>query len=400
MPGVVSVQPSERSGDRRDPSHPLRRPGDYRSDGHRRRTWSRPERAYRLTRRRHPLATFTATLLAVLAPAFLVVAATDIAQPSHQSRQVVTGLTIPWAAGGMRIDPSGNLENFPGEWPDMPVQAVRLWDTRTAWLNIEQAQDQWEFAHLDANIQMALAKGARDITLVLWGTPTWAAASLNSNDAPWLGPGSASPPASAADWEDYVRHVVQRYAGQITAYEIGNEPNLAWFWRGTPEQLADLFSRAARIIHEIDPLAIVVAPAPLISSARDAKSFQPYFKALADSGAAVDVLAFHWYPGSLDPRALDVDWTAVRRAAAASGLPALPIWVTEAAYQDTGHTRASVARTLIPRTVAMAQALGIQPIYFYAWSDMPIGNLIPLHRGTMLESGLERSLRAGGRIQE
>ncbi|MDD2857073.1 MAG: hypothetical protein PHU75_00205 [Candidatus Nanopelagicales bacterium] len=64
------------------------------------------------------------------------------------------------------------------------------------------------------------------------------------------------------DWLDFVRHGVQRYAWQVTAYEIGNEPNLTLFWRGKPEQMAEMMSRAAAIIHEEDPNALVVAPAP------------------------------------------------------------------------------------------------------------------------------------------
>ncbi len=54
--------------ERRNPNHPLRRPGDYRPDGvTRRRRWFRYERHYRLTYRRRPLATVLSTIAAVLA---------------------------------------------------------------------------------------------------------------------------------------------------------------------------------------------------------------------------------------------------------------------------------------------------------------------------------------------
>ena len=82
-----------------------------------------------------------------------------------------------------------------GEWPDIPMASVRLWDTRTAWLHVEPAQDQWAFEMLDANIDMAMGHGVTDTTLVLWGTPGWAAESLSADDAPWLGPGVSGPAA-------------------------------------------------------------------------------------------------------------------------------------------------------------------------------------------------------------
>lgn len=56
-----------RTEDLRNPKHPLRRPEDYRADGTRRRRWSFPERKYRLSYRRHPLATAASTAAAILA---------------------------------------------------------------------------------------------------------------------------------------------------------------------------------------------------------------------------------------------------------------------------------------------------------------------------------------------
>ena len=341
-------------------------------------------------------ATFMSTLLAVLFPALLVVAGTPTDQRSPSttgSTPPIVGLTIPWAAGGLRINQAGATEQFAGEWPDLPVGAVRLWDTRTAWLNLEPAQDQWDFSRLDDNLRVAEANGVQDITMVLWGTPTWAASSLGPDDAPWLGPNSASPPAKLDDWEDFVRHVVRRYAGRITAYEVGNEPNLRMFWRGSPEQYAELVARAARIVHEEDPAALVAAPALLLSSPADDTTARSYFRALNSAQASVDVLAFHWYPKSAELSGLIAESKAVRKAARDTGLPALPIWVTEVGYPTGSRLKSSVVRTLIPQTVAMSSYLGIERLYFYAWSDLPISNLIPLHRGTALEAGLHEVLQ-------
>jgi hypothetical protein len=52
--------------EKRNPNHPLRRAKDYVGDK-RRRKWSKPERAYRLSSRRHPVATATSTVVAIVA---------------------------------------------------------------------------------------------------------------------------------------------------------------------------------------------------------------------------------------------------------------------------------------------------------------------------------------------
>lgn len=52
--------------EKRNPNHPLRRAKDY-VNGERRRKWSKPERAYRLSSRRHPVATAASTAVAIVA---------------------------------------------------------------------------------------------------------------------------------------------------------------------------------------------------------------------------------------------------------------------------------------------------------------------------------------------
>lgn len=71
--------------ERRDPNHPLRRVRDYRPDGTRTRRWSGPERSMRLSYRRRPLMTVAATLLAVVMPATIVVAASSIGSSPFRS---------------------------------------------------------------------------------------------------------------------------------------------------------------------------------------------------------------------------------------------------------------------------------------------------------------------------
>ncbi|MDD2857072.1 MAG: glycosyl hydrolase [Candidatus Nanopelagicales bacterium] len=117
--------------------------------------------------------------------------------------------------------------------------------------------------------------------------------------------------------------------------------------------------------------------------------YAPYFKALAATGAAIDALAFHWYPSTLSASGLDYTWSAMRRVAVLNGLGELPIWVTEVGFETQAKKSSSATvAAVVPQTLAMAKSLGIARVYFYAWSDLPIGNFISLHTGSVLERGL------------
>jgi hypothetical protein len=344
-------------------------------------------------------------LRAVLIAAFALLALAWPASPAAaheapvQDRAAVVcpvlpeiGMHVPWAAGGLRFDAAGQLEDFAGEWPDLPVRSLRLWDTRTAWLNLQPARDLWDFTHLDTHLDIARRNGVEHVTLVLWGTPRWAARDTAATDAPWLGPGSAAMPANIADWDAYVRAVATRYAGRIDAYEVGNEPNLVMFNRGTPAELAELVTRAARVIREADPAARIVAPAPVFTDASEVRAAREWWTALAGAGADVDAASFHWYPSELQPGRLRALTREVRSGLAAAGLPPMPLWLTEVSYaQQYAATPARVA-ALAARTHRAAAAAGLERVYWYAWSSLPIGNLVPLAAGSPMALGLARAI--------
>jgi hypothetical protein len=69
--------------------------------------------------------------------------------------QELIGLHVPWAIGAPAINRDGKLTERNPEYPNFPFDTVRLWDTRTAWLNLESEQDQWDFSNLDSHIDQA-----------------------------------------------------------------------------------------------------------------------------------------------------------------------------------------------------------------------------------------------------
>jgi polysaccharide biosynthesis protein PslG len=293
----------------------------------------------------------------------------------------VTGLTIPWAVGGTRIERSGEVRVDPGEWPDFPVDAIRLWDTRTTWLNLEPADGQWDFVTLDAHLAKARAEGVRDVMLVLAGTPRWAAQRVAPDDAPWLGPGSASPPRDLDQWRDYVSTVATRYRGQIDTYEIGNEPNLLTFWNGTPAERADLVDVAIDAIRTADPGARIVVDGGLLRSAADLDALDTWLGPLAGD-PRIDVVSVHLYPSSAGLADVPDLLSSTRARLADLGFADRPAWVTEMNVADgSAMPRAQQARAVTDLT-AQAHAAGFERVYWYAWTDLGPLSLIQLFDGT------------------
>lgn len=323
-----------------------------------------------------------------------------VKQPGME--QELIGLHVPWAIGGPAIERDGTLNERRPEYPGFKVSTVRLWDTRTAWLNLEPRQDLWDFSNLDAHIEQARTHGVQDVTLVLWGTPTWAASSIQSADAHWLGPGSASMPTNMADWVDYVTTVATRYQGVITSYEIGNEPNVKSFWNGTDQELAELVRTAARIIHEVDPAATVVAPAPVLvtsdpSSVRLVSNFwrllSPSANNAEEDGGRVDALSFHWYPGpQTNPRELEDVFRVLNNQAKRAGMAGIPIWLTEVNYYQGSLTAEQQTNKVIV-TNKVIRKLKIPRTYWYAWTDLASLEFMQFGPETPAELGLRESLK-------
>lgn len=257
-------------------------------------------------------------------------------------------------------------KNLPG------VTAVRLWDTDTTWRVVNPTQGVWNWTTLDNRVRQA---NGSEILLVLGTTPEWAATSISSKDAIWLGSGSASPPKNLADWETYVTNTVTRYKGRIHAYQIWNEPFLTDFWRGNFSQLADLTKSAYTIIKRIDPDAVVLT-APFLPRKKNwEKEAGEYLNELAKRDWPIDVFSFHGYAedgGTPTDHADEVQ--AVRSFINVNHVPSkLQIWETEVNYlQDPDkpvHLTPTTEAAWLARTYLDSSRYGVNRVYWYAYAD-------------------------------
>ncbi|MBI1800526.1 MAG: hypothetical protein HYR71_02715, partial [Chloroflexi bacterium] len=114
------------------------------------------------------------------------------------------------------------------------------------------SDDDW--SGLDTFLAEAESRGFK-VWAVLGDSPVWA----RDPQQP-----ASAPPKDGRAFGAFARVVATRYRSKIAAYQIWDEPNLAWGWGGQspdPAAYAGLLREAAINIRAADPRAIIVSAA-------------------------------------------------------------------------------------------------------------------------------------------
>lgn len=267
-------------------------------------------------------------------------------------------------------------------WPAVPFGTLRMWDTRTQWMQMNRAPGLFDFSQLDKVLSMAAAHNVTDILFTLAGTPDWAATVRGDTSCryPANGPGFCQPPedlnpdGSGPDrhWKEFVAAVAKHAAGRIKYWEVWNEPSDPRQWKGTFAQLARMTRDASTIIKDIDPGALITTPTPV----SDAYSFMSKFLK-AGGASAVDVITFHGYGGNGQPpeRVLN-KISAIREAAAESGISSRPIWDTEGSWgRNVNVPDPDEQAAFLARFYLVQQSAGIARFWWYSWNEPLWGTL-------------------------
>ena len=256
----------------------------------------------------------------------------------------------------------------PTAWPTARIGSLRLWDSETRWADLSPRRDRWDFDRLDGYVDSAESHGAT--VLYTFGSPPRWAAERPDEIGPY-GPGSASPPASMADWRDYVERIVSRYSGRIAAYEVWNEPTFSdfapdrahpAFFTGSVEQMVELTRIARAVIDENDRRALLATPA-FVNGPHRLELF------LARGGASlVDVVAYHFYAsGSLEFNSQISD---VRKVMARAGVARLPLWNSECGLEASAVLGGTdLAADRIAQFLLLGAARRLERFYYYAWDN-------------------------------
>ena len=271
---------------------------------------------------------------------------------------------IPRSYFGMNVN---HMHDAPGfSWPVLDFGTYRTWDSGVIWPAIETARGVYDWSNMDKDVAQAQAHNAQFL-FTLGQTPTWA--SSRPEETAVYGKGYAAPPADINDWKGFVRAVATRYKGRIAAYEVWNEPDLAMFYSGTPAQLAALETATATIVHQIDPKALVVAPAVSGGGGVGQLRFLDDYLT-AGGGRDADILAYHGYVYPTEEEIRSVQST--RDLLVSHGVGDKPLWNTE-----TGTDVASVTETdtaaFVSRVLILDWALGLGRSCIYAYDGSLTG---------------------------
>lgn len=192
------------------------------------------------------------------------------------------------------------------------------------WSMIQPAADgydhQWGVPLVDEAIRQVHSRGLK-LLVMFWQTPGWAGGTVR---------GAPSDPrtyARAIGW------AAQRWADEVSAWEVWNEPNSSSFFRGAdPGEYTELLCPAYNSVHQNDPTAQVVFGGTQYND-------DDWIRRAYQAGAkgCFDVMATHPYLGPADAPPGTADdgdiWTLRHVRAVRSVMRGFddrkPIWATE-----------------------------------------------------------------------
>ena len=151
------------------------------------------------------------------------------------------------------------------------------------WRDIEPAQGEIDFSHLDDTVA-ALSENGLNILFMVTTAPAWARQGQSANGVP----------DDFADYAAFVAALAGRYYGIVNAYEIWSEPNLNANWNSTvhdfsPEAYLELLRQTYTAVKAVDPSAVIVSAglAPIADADGTTKlDDRDYLLALYDGGLA------------------------------------------------------------------------------------------------------------------
>lgn len=187
------------------------------------------------------------------------------------------------------------------------------------------------------------------------------------------------PPADYSLWARYVRETVKRYKRDIRYWEVWNEPDLRFFWGGTPGQFAELLAVAAREIRKVDPKAKVLIGGLALGGSAQARDANFFREVLEDprhpAAKSFDIANFHHYGTQETARKR---MAHVRAELRRVGAGRKPVWVTEAGGGSDPERawgprwrgpegQALYLRELLPYLLS----LGVRKVFWFTIADDP-----------------------------
>jgi hypothetical protein len=216
---------------------------------------------------------------------------------------------------------------------------------------------------------------------------------------------SGTRPGVAADYAAYAAAFAARYGPDgafwaehpelpklpVAAYELGNEPNAAMFWRdqaSAPEVYADMYAAARAAIKSVDPSTPVVSAGLLDANVMKPSVFlrrmlrrQPALR------TRIDAVGYH--PYQMSYAGMRDGIVTLRATMKALGLKSTPIEITEAGMTTKWVSEAVRAKAIggLARTLPTDRKLNVTRFIPYEWTSSQQGDSFNDYWGIMYPDG-------------
>lgn len=221
---------------------------------------------------------------------------------------------------------NGNAFPWEAHWSEFQNL---LSESNAGWARIELRWDHvnpvpgtWRWDLLDQQVNSYASRDIQILGLLDYSVG-WASGQGGSQSV-------FGPPSDMDAWEAYVRATVERYHDRVDAWEIWNEPDVAFFWNGQDggdrAVYTELLRRANRAIKSVDPDATVMNGG--VTGTERGANFLQRVLDLGD-GAYLDAIAVHGYvpdDGLETTIYPEVIWPLIGKVRERAGKP---LWITE-----------------------------------------------------------------------
>ena len=233
-----------------------------------------------------------------------------------------------------------------------------------SWAVDEATKGTYDWSTTDSLVTKILAHQMTVLGMI-YDTPTWLSGSTNPH----------TPPSDPAKFAAFAAATAKHYLGQISAWEIWNEPNLSVFWPTGRDAVAytKLLKAVYPAIKAVNPNAVVITGGLSPEPGAGLPGAVAYLKAMYAAGAAgyFDAVGLHPYYYPYVPIIDDI--AAVHALMVANGDGNKKIWMTELGA-PTGTASNAVSEKkqalAIGKIVEFARDYSyIGPIYMYSLLD-------------------------------
>ena len=220
------------------------------------------------------------------------------------------------------------------------------------WNTIEPEKGVWKWGTYDRIFALMKKYGIEPLPILAYSTQWAATGDQNATDwHVW-----ANSPPNTNDFANFARECVRRYGGNVRYWEVWNEPDNE-FWRGTPEQYAQLFDAVYVAIKKVSPTASVINGG--VSEVRRPPDFVPKWQAAAHFPP--DIFAYH----SHAPLTGMLEASAFVRADLKAAHWGMPVWNNEAGFSSNGSRTERDQAIALAKKMSYSPALGDSAYYWY-----------------------------------